>query len=83
MPFRTKFALILGSATLAFYALVGGWISTRAQQPANELALVILGEEDDSLPEAEKAIAPAGVVMDMRGYGGSSTKRARTTTARG
>lgn len=35
MSFRTKFALILASATLAVYTVVGGWISTRAQQPAN------------------------------------------------
>ena len=36
MSFRTKFALILASATLALYTLVGGWIATRAQQPAND-----------------------------------------------
>src|ERR1041385_6476168 len=36
MSFRTKFALILGSATLALYTLVGGFISTRAQQPTND-----------------------------------------------
>src|SRR5256885_16315701 len=36
MSFRTKFALILSSATLALYALVGSWIGTRAQQPAND-----------------------------------------------
>src|SRR5438034_7489934 len=36
MSFRTKFALILASATLALYTLVGGWISTGAQQPAND-----------------------------------------------
>ena len=36
MSFRTKFALILGSAVLAIYTVVGGWISTRAQQPAND-----------------------------------------------
>jgi carboxyl-terminal processing protease len=36
MSFRTKFALILMSATLATYTVVGGWISTRAQQPAND-----------------------------------------------
>jgi carboxyl-terminal processing protease len=36
MSFRTKFALILLSATLAIYTIVGGWISTRAQQPAND-----------------------------------------------
>ncbi|MEK6283824.1 MAG: S41 family peptidase [Acidobacteriota bacterium] len=36
MSFRTKFAMILLSATLAVYTVVGGWISTRAQQPAND-----------------------------------------------
>jgi carboxyl-terminal processing protease len=36
MSFRAKFALILVSATLALYTVVGGWISTRAQQPAND-----------------------------------------------
>ena len=36
MTFRTKFSLILLSAGLALYAVVGGWISTRAQQPAND-----------------------------------------------
>ncbi|MFN2515013.1 MAG: S41 family peptidase [Pyrinomonadaceae bacterium] len=36
MSFRTKFALILMSAALAIYTVVGGWISTRAQQPAND-----------------------------------------------
>jgi len=36
MSFRTKFAVILASATLALYTVVGGWISTRAQQPAND-----------------------------------------------
>lgn len=36
MSFRTKFALILLSAALAIYTVVGGWISTRAQQPAND-----------------------------------------------
>ncbi|HKE57881.1 MAG TPA: S41 family peptidase [Pyrinomonadaceae bacterium] len=36
MSFRTKFILILASATLTLYTVVGGWISTRAQQPAND-----------------------------------------------
>ncbi len=36
MSFRMKFALILMSATLALYTVVGGWISTRAQQPTND-----------------------------------------------
>src|SRR5918996_5911960 len=36
MSFRSKFILILLSATLTVYTVVGGWISTRAQQPAND-----------------------------------------------
>jgi carboxyl-terminal processing protease len=36
MSFRTKFILILLSATLTLYTVVGGWISTRAQQPTND-----------------------------------------------
>src|SRR5215218_8922752 len=36
MSFRTKFILTLLSATLTLYTAVGGWISTRAQQPAND-----------------------------------------------
>jgi carboxyl-terminal processing protease len=32
MSFRGKFALIILSATLALYAVIGGWMSTRAQQ---------------------------------------------------
>jgi carboxyl-terminal processing protease len=36
MSFRTKFALVVLSATVALYAVVGGWMSTRAQQPTND-----------------------------------------------
>lgn len=36
MSFRTKFSLIVFSAVLALYTVVGGWLSTRAQQPAND-----------------------------------------------
>ena len=36
MSFRTKFILILLSASLTLYTVVGGWISTRAQQPTND-----------------------------------------------
>src|ERR671939_599768 len=36
MTFRTKFALIVFSSILALYTVVGGWLSTRAQQPAND-----------------------------------------------
>ncbi|HMF54867.1 MAG TPA: S41 family peptidase, partial [Pyrinomonadaceae bacterium] len=36
MSFRTKFALVVLSASLALYTFVGSWIGTRAQQPAND-----------------------------------------------
>src|ERR687886_287854 len=36
MSFRTKFSLIVFSAFLALYAVVGGWMSTRAQQEGND-----------------------------------------------
>src|ERR687894_1569174 len=36
MSFRTKFILILLSATLTLYTVVGGLIATRAQQPSND-----------------------------------------------
>src|ERR1044072_6627686 len=36
MSFRTKFILILLSATLTVYTVVGAWISTSAQQTAND-----------------------------------------------
>lgn len=36
MSFRTKFALVVLSATIALYAVVGGWIPTSAQQPTND-----------------------------------------------
>ena len=32
MSFRSKFLLVVFSATLALYAVIGGWMSTRAQQ---------------------------------------------------
>src|SRR5712692_487576 len=36
MSFKNKFALIALSATLALYTVAGGWLATRAQQPAND-----------------------------------------------
>ncbi|MDQ3817792.1 MAG: S41 family peptidase, partial [Acidobacteriota bacterium] len=36
MSFRTKFALIIFSSFLALYAVIGGLLSTRAQQVAND-----------------------------------------------
>jgi carboxyl-terminal processing protease len=36
MSFRTKFALVVFSASIALYTLVGSWLSTTAQQPKND-----------------------------------------------
>src|SRR3989442_13058272 len=36
MSFKSKFALVAVSASLAVYAIAGGWLATRAQQPAND-----------------------------------------------
>src|SRR6266567_5462301 len=36
MSFKSKFALVALSVSLAVYAIAGGWLATRAQQPAND-----------------------------------------------
>src|SRR5258706_7662257 len=36
MSFKSKFTLIVLSATLTVYAIAGAWLATRAQQPAND-----------------------------------------------
>src|SRR3954469_2398990 len=36
MSFRSKFSLAVLSASVALYAVVGGLIATRAQQPSND-----------------------------------------------
>lgn len=36
MSYRNKFALVLVSAGIALYAVIGSWMSTRAQQPIND-----------------------------------------------
>ncbi len=36
MSFKNKFGLVALSAALALYTIAGGWLATRAQQPAND-----------------------------------------------
>ena len=36
MSFKSKFTLIVVSASLAVYTIAGAWLATRAQQPAND-----------------------------------------------
>src|SRR5438128_7715937 len=36
MSFKSKFTMIVLSASLAVYSIAGAWLATRAQQPAND-----------------------------------------------
>src|SRR5215813_468619 len=36
MSFKSKFMMIVLSASLAMYSIAGAWLATRAQQPAND-----------------------------------------------
>jgi carboxyl-terminal processing protease len=36
MSFKTKFVMVVLSASLAVYSIAGAWLATRAQQPAND-----------------------------------------------
>src|SRR5712692_389816 len=36
MSFKSKFTMIVLSASLALYSIAGAWLATRAQQPAND-----------------------------------------------
>src|SRR5436309_7828507 len=36
MSFKSKFLMIVLSASLAMYSIAGAWLATRAQQPAND-----------------------------------------------
>ncbi len=72
MSFRTKFALILASATLALYTVVGGWISTRAQQPANDpnaqlriFESVLLHIQNDYVDEPNMEKVRAGALRGL------------------
>src|SRR5438128_8745677 len=72
MSFRAKFALILLSAALTLYAVVGGWISTRAQQPANDpnaqlriFENVLQHIQDDYVDEPNMAKVRAGALRGL------------------
>ena len=72
MSFRTKFIMILMSATLAIYTVVGGWISTRAQQPANDpnaqlriFESVLQHIQNDYVDEPDMAKVRAGALRGL------------------
>jgi carboxyl-terminal processing protease len=75
MTFRSKFTLVVLSATLALYTVIGGWISTRAQQPATDpgaqlriFATVLQHIQDDYVDEPNMEKVRAGALRGL-GYG--------------
>lgn len=71
MSFRTKFLLVVFSATLALYAVIGGWMSTRAQQqndPGAQLRIfgsVLQHIQDDYVDEPDLAKVRAGAMRGL------------------
>lgn len=71
MSFRNKFLLVVFSATLALYAVIGGWMSTRAQQQNDPGAqLRILGSvlqhiQDDYVDEPDLGKVRAGAMRGL------------------
>jgi carboxyl-terminal processing protease len=75
MTFRSKFTLVVLSATLALYTVIGGWIATRAQQPATDpgaqlriFATVLQHIQDDYVDEPNMEKVRAGALRGL-GYG--------------
>ena len=72
MSFRSKFLLVVFSATLALYAVVGGWISISAQQQANDpgaqlriFESVLKHIQDDYVDEPDLAKVRAGALRGL------------------
>ncbi|MBA3439124.1 MAG: PDZ domain-containing protein [Pyrinomonadaceae bacterium] len=71
MSFRTKFLLVVFSATLALYAVIGGWMSTRAQQqndPGAQLRIFgsVLGHiQNDYVDEPDLGKVRAGAMRGL------------------
>src|ERR671920_448050 len=71
MSFRTKFILVVFSATLAFYTLVGGWVFTSAQQandPGAQLRIfesVLQHINDDYVDEPDLNKVRAGALRGL------------------
>ena len=71
MSFRSKFVLVVFSATLALYAVVGGWMYTRAQQqndPGAQLRIfesVLQHIHDDYVDEPDLNKVRAGAMRGL------------------
>lgn len=71
MSFRSKFLVVVFSATLALYAVVGGWMSTRAQQqndPGAQLRIfmsVLQHVQDEYVDEPDLNKVRAGALRGL------------------
>jgi carboxyl-terminal processing protease len=71
MSFRSKFVVVVFSATLALYAVVGGWMFTRAQQqndPGAQLRIfesVLQHINDDYVDEPDLTKVRAGALRGL------------------
>jgi carboxyl-terminal processing protease len=71
MSFRRRFGLVIASATLAIYAVVGGWLSSRAQQqndPGAQLRIfesVLQHINDDYVDEPDLSKVRAGALRGL------------------
>jgi carboxyl-terminal processing protease len=71
MSFRSKFVVVVFSATLALYAVIGGWMSTRAQQqndPGAQLRIfesVLRHIQDDYVDEPDLNKVRAGALRGL------------------
>src|SRR5437660_12129683 len=72
MSFKSKFTLIVLSATLAVYTIAGAWLATRAQQPANDpgaqqkiFEAVLKHIQDDYVDEPKMDKVRAGALRGL------------------
>jgi carboxyl-terminal processing protease len=72
MSFRSKFLLVVFSATLALYAVVGGWMSINAQQQQNDpgaqlriFESVLRHIQDDYVDEPDLVKVRAGALRGL------------------
>src|SRR5256714_2463299 len=71
MSFRSKFAIVVFSATLAIYSVIGGWMLTRAQQqndPGQQLRIfesVLQHIRDDYVDEPDLNKVRAGALRGL------------------
>src|SRR5690606_29270226 len=71
MTFRSKFTLVVLSAAIALYAIVGGWMATRAQQsndPGAQLRTfesVLYHIQNGYVDEPDMSKVPAGALRGL------------------